>query len=95
MTNAPHASAEGISTLLGSPHSIHDNVLQTAASRHGADGPTPAPGLDVPERWQVLLHLATDPDVGFEFGGGALTILAPGADLAAGRYDRAFAIWQF
>jgi hypothetical protein len=43
----------------------------------------------------VLLHLASDPSIGFDYGGGALTIVVPREDLKAGRYDRLFAAWQY
>jgi hypothetical protein len=43
----------------------------------------------------VLLHLASDPGTGFDYGGGALTIASPREDLVAGRHERWVASWQY
>ena len=45
-------------------------------------------GLQAVDAWRVLLNVA-DGHPGMSFGdGGALAVVAPAADLAAGRYDR-------
>jgi hypothetical protein len=70
-----------ISQLLG-----HAETVQMADPRYA--GPWLRPEVPEEADWQVLLNIA-DGHPGLSFGdGGALAIVVPVADLAAGRYDR-------
>jgi hypothetical protein len=68
------------STLLGEPIAVQNSPIDTD---------------DEADPWRVLLHLASDERLGFDYGGGACTIVVPAAELAAGRYDHAACVWQF
>jgi hypothetical protein len=84
LANDGTPAEQTISTLVSEPIAVQYNPL-------GTDD-------DVdhrPSEWRVLLHLATDERLGFDYGGGACTVIVPTAELAAGRYDRAACVWQF
>jgi hypothetical protein len=88
------------STLLGEAiHIQHDPLGVVAYWYSTASG---FPQAKDPDRaladetaWRVLLHLATDDDLGFNYGGGAYTVVAPARELAEGRYDHATCVWQY
>jgi hypothetical protein len=84
------------SHLLGAPSVVQHDPLPYAACL-AQDGPLRAePSLRDPANWQVLLHLASDDGLGFDYGGvGAYTVVVPLADLRVGLYHRAYALWQF
>ena len=84
LTNGGQPGEQSISTLVSEPIAVQHNPL----------GATDDEG-NHPSGWRVLLHLATDERLGFDYGGGACTVIVPTADMAAGRYDRAACVWQF
>jgi hypothetical protein len=91
------------SHLLGTPSVVQHDPLEDAARLADDESPLglrerePAQlSLRDPANWQVLLHLASDDQLGFDYGGvGAYTVVAPLADLRLGLYHRAYALWQF
>lgn len=90
------------SHLLGAPSVVQHDPLEQIASIARGEGRSQLiqrtdASLQDPANWQVLLHLASDEQLGFDYGGGvgAYTVVAPLADLRLGRYDRAYALWQF
>ena len=82
--------------LLGEPISIQDDVRHTGVMFNRPDGywaavagRPPDPDLTTQDAWAVLLGLHSDDAFGLQIhDGGAIQILAPVADLAAGRLDR-------
>ena len=81
--------------LLGEPCSIQDDVRLTPAllaEDHDAARQweiEPNPELGAPAAWRTLLALHFDERIELYLGdGGALHIMTPIADLAAGRVDR-------
>lgn len=87
-------------TLLGEPIAVQSNPLDTVAYwyEHNSGYPQaadPCRQLADPASWCVLLHLATDDHLGFDYGGGAYTVVVPVVELAVGRYDHATCVWQY
>lgn len=79
--------------LLGEACSIQDDVrgygvMFAEEPSWGADF-APDPALADEDAWRVLLALHFDERIDLHIhDGGAIHVLAPVADLAAGRYDR-------
>jgi hypothetical protein len=82
--------------LLGEPSSIQDDVRSTGVMFNGPDGfwaavagYPPDPALTSEDAWAVVLGLHMDQDFGLDIhDDGAIHILAPVTELAAGRLDR-------
>jgi hypothetical protein len=100
LTNAGRSWEREASTLLGEPVAVHASPLETVAfwfeeDSSFAQASDPDRSLTDPGAWRVLLHLATDERLGFQYGGGMYTVVAPAAELAAGRYDHALCLQQY
>lgn len=85
-----------IHTLLGQPSSIQDDVRYAGPFCLESErwsrrvGVAPDPALMDRDAWRVLLDLRADERIDLAiFDGGAFTVIAPVADLAQGRNDRA------